>query len=170
MPSAYHLTEPFPKVPTTYTHTGRGGAGNIAKPRSNVPITTSRNVSVVTTPEASGPYPPPQGVSVTEKPSPRHRNFTAGRGGIGNLHPASERAIFSFDEELERLRKAEDTIAPIYHIGRGGEGNLVDNRKISSAESTRSGSISSRESENGFRSSIDRVRARFSRQQGGGAS
>ena len=33
--------------------------------------------------------------------------------------------MFSFDEELERQRLAE---APIYHVGRGGVGNAVDER------------------------------------------
>jgi len=40
------------------------------------------------------------------------------------MHQAnSERRIFSFDEELAKQGKA--TAAPIYHIGRGGQGNTV---------------------------------------------
>ena len=31
--------------------------------------------------------------------------------------------MFSFDEELERLDRAHEDIAPVYHIGRGGYGN-----------------------------------------------
>ena len=41
------------------------------------------------------------------------------------MHPASERALFSFDEELERQLKYEKDIAPVFHTGRGGAGNLV---------------------------------------------
>lgn len=34
--------------------------------------------------------------------------------------------MFSFDEELERQRKITAHQAPVYHVGRGGAGNLVD--------------------------------------------
>ena len=33
--------------------------------------------------------------------------------------------MFSFDEELKRLQRSVDRMAPVYHIGRGGKGNLV---------------------------------------------
>ena len=52
---------------------------------------------------------------------------TTGRGGLGNVHAyseGSERAIFSFDEELERQLRREREVAPVYHVGRGGAGNL----------------------------------------------
>ena len=57
------------------------------------------------------------------------------------MHLASERAMFSFDEELERQRLAE---APVYHVGRGGVGNAVDERnpnggRMGSTRSLRSG-------------------------------
>jgi len=42
------------------------------------------------------------------------------------MHRERERAIFSFDEELERQRRMTEHQAPIYHVGRGGAGNLVD--------------------------------------------
>jgi len=47
-----------------------------------------------------------------------------GRGGAGNVFPSSERAIFSFDEELERQLRWERDVAPVYHVGRGGAGNV----------------------------------------------
>ena len=40
--------------------------------------------------------------------------------------------MFRFDEELERERlKGEQ--APVYHVGRGGQGNTVNDRRESSA-------------------------------------
>ena len=50
--------------------------------------------------------------------------FATGRGGAGNIHPSSERAIFSFDEELERQMSRDRHAAPVYHVGRGGAGNV----------------------------------------------
>lgn len=65
------------------------------------------------------------------------KTFTTGRGGAGNVHPSSERAIFSFDEELERQLSQERHAAPVYHVGRGGAGN------VSSSSSSSSGSSAS---------------------------
>ena len=53
--------------------------------------------------------------------------------------------MFSFDEELERVRRGSEGMAPVYHIGRGGVGNLSDERI--SAATKRAGSISSGGSE-----------------------
>ena len=144
MAPRYHLTEPFPSVPNR-VHTGRGGAGNVTQTRSKAPSSSSP------IPSNLSAYPPPRGMSVasgttsTSRQS-NQRQFTSGRGGMGNAHPMSERTIFSFDEELERARGAEQTIAPVYHIGRGGQGNLVVGDRSSWAsdgDSARSGSISS---------------------------
>jgi len=46
---------------------------------------------------------------------------------------SSSRRIFSFDEELAKQGKV--TAAPVYHIGRGGQGNLVVERRESDASS-----------------------------------
>lgn len=72
------------------------------------------------------------------------------------MHNANEeRRIFSFDEELAKQNK--DAV-PIYHIGRGGQGNAVKNRRDSDAGSTGStGSASSRGSEK--RGSLDWVKS-----------
>jgi hypothetical protein len=45
---------------------------------------------------------------------------------------ASERPIFSFDEELERQRRMMQNIAPVYHIGRGGAGNYASGSEAGS--------------------------------------
>lgn len=130
MKMPFHLTEPHPSVPrTSYIHSGRGGAGNFKH----------IDPSTVTSPSsASGP------ASLTPLPGAdtTTRAFTSGRGGAGNVHRASERAIFSFDEELERQRIVDAKVAPVYHIGRGGAGNLIDDRRPS-MDSHRQGSASS---------------------------
>ena len=48
------------------------------------------------------------------------------------MHNAGEeRRMFSFDEELAKQGKA--SAAPIYHVGRGGQGNAVNERRESDA-------------------------------------
>ena len=63
------------------------------------------------------------------------------------MHPGTdERPMFRFDEELQRERlKGEQ--APVYHVGRGGQGNAVNDRRDSSGSegSSRSSRGSSRE-------------------------
>ncbi|MCJ1371298.1 hypothetical protein MMC20_002513 [Loxospora ochrophaea] len=120
-----HVTEPHPSVPSSssYIHSGRGGAGNVH--RTPQPTTSPHS--------ASGP------ASLIPL-LPRHvdRAFTSGRGGAGNVHQGSERAIFSFDEELEHQRLHDS--APVYHIGRGGAGNSVDERTLTATGRRGSGS------------------------------
>ena len=71
--------------------------------------------------------------------------FSTGRGGAGNVHRESERAIFSFDEELARQQKMMDHQTPYYHVGRGGAGNLIDEytqkRRSSGSSTESSGSV-----------------------------
>jgi hypothetical protein len=122
---AYSIVEPHPSVPaTSYYITGRGGAGNKVK----APSTVTRGS------DASGPA---AKISLSSFSIPR-KTFTTGRGGAGNVHPSSERAIFSFDEELEYQLSQERHAAPVYHVGRGGAGN------ISSSDSERRSSQISR--------------------------
>ena len=74
----------------------------------------------------------------TLTPPPANGYFAAGRGGAGNMYRERERAIFSFDEELEReMRRG----APVYHVGRGGAGNMI--HRDSDNESTLSRKFSS---------------------------
>ncbi|KAL4733086.1 hypothetical protein BDV11DRAFT_200748 [Aspergillus similis] len=126
----YRVVEPHPSVPHSgrpALHTARGGAGNVINLK-NTKTTDSRT--------ATGP------ASLTRLDSHVPSTFTSGRGGAGNVHRSSERAIFSFDEELEReMRRA----APVYHVGRGGAGNMIHrendhesvlSRKFSSTSNT----------------------------------
>lgn len=53
----------------------------------------------------------------------------------------AEQRVFSFDEELVRQRESS---TPIYHIGRGGAANWVDENR--SSKSTRAESVSSDDS------------------------
>lgn len=117
----YRVVEPHPSVPRTprpAIHTARGGAGNVVSLK-NTKTTDSRN--------ATGPP------ALTRLDSRTPRTFTSGRGGAGNVHSSSERAIFSFDEELEREMRR---VAPVYHVGRGGAGNMICNDSSASSGSS----------------------------------
>jgi hypothetical protein len=103
----YSLVEPHPHTTSPYVHTARGGAGNIIKSSFSQPFATSTS-----TPRSSIDHKQPN-------------TFKSGRGGAGNVHHSSERAIFSFDEELERQMRQQDAMAPVYHVGRGGAGNMI---------------------------------------------
>lgn len=120
MPTMVQVTEPHPLASpsATYSHHGRGGAGN----KHSVPASYAQSAY------ARGPYQPPPTSALQAASKLGHSKFATGRGGAGNVLPASERAIFSFDEELERRRVREETAAPIYHVGRGGAGNVGDSR------------------------------------------
>jgi hypothetical protein len=123
---SYSLVEPHPHTTSPYTHTARGGAGNIVKPSSLQPFTTSASTT-----RSSLGYKQPT-------------TFKSGRGGAGNVHHSSEHAIFSFDEELERQMRQQEAMAPVYHVGRGGAGNMIyagssaSRRKDSETASARS--------------------------------
>lgn len=128
--SSYSVTEPHPSIPKSHwVHSGRGGSGNYTQ-------VNPQNITSGQT--ASGP------ASIRPlKPAAPESYFATGRGGAGNIHREKERAIFSFDEELERQRRMTEHQAPIYHVGRGGMGNLVDEMRPrmdsrSSASSTSS--------------------------------
>ncbi|KAI9684426.1 MAG: hypothetical protein M1829_002236 [Trizodia sp. TS-e1964] len=94
------LTQP------AHLHTGRGGVGNSFTPRPNTTVVSRAPASLSRSP------------------------FSSGIGGAGNIHNASERAMFSFDEEMAREAAIEAHAAPVYHIGRGGAGNwaVADDR------------------------------------------
>lgn len=126
---SYHLIEPHPTTPSTGGfHIGRGGSGNVVPTNSDA---TTRG------PNATGP--------ASRTPLPRPQFYSAGRGGVGNLHSwCSEHPIFSFDEELEA--QMQQDIAPVYHIGRGGAGNTVyidGSSRRASSDSLKSTSSSS---------------------------
>lgn len=147
---SYSITEPHPSIPkSNYMHSGRGGAGNYAQVNPQ-DITSGYT--------ASGPASirPLKGASPDDY-------FTAGRGGAGNIHREKERAIFSFDEELERQRRMTEHQAPIYHVGRGGAGNLVDEMRprMESRSSGSSASSSGSEYNARRRGSVDSAWNRF---------
>ncbi|KAL2861441.1 hypothetical protein BJX65DRAFT_266425 [Aspergillus insuetus] len=140
----YRVIEPHPSVPHTSRpalHTARGGAGNIISLK-NTKTTDSRT--------ATGP------ASLTRLDSRTPTTFTSGRGGAGNVHSSSERAIFSFDEELEReMRRA----APVYHVGRGGAGNMIHRNNDNESSLSRKFSASSETSaKSNISSTSDRAR------------
>ena len=129
MPRNYSVTEPHPSVAKGYFGSGIGGAGNYQK---YSPSTLTPG------PNATGPA---ARVELTRPQAPRV--VLSGRGGAGNSRryqaPTSpEPEIFQFDEEMMKQR---GTVAPIYHFGRGGGGNFIDERKPSGAG--RAGSVDS---------------------------
>lgn len=60
--------------------------------------------------------------------------------------------MFKFDEELERERRNSEAV-PIYHVGRGGAGNLIN--ETSTARRDSSASERSAASRDGSRKSWD---------------
>ena len=116
----YSIHEPAPTYPPTIGY-GRGGAGNRTRPLPPSNLTTKR----VNTHDLHSNHKNDHGMP----------NYSTGRGGAGNMHAAGEeRRMFSFDEELAKQGKA--TASPIYHIGRGGQGNAVHERRESDASSS----------------------------------
>lgn len=158
---SYFLVEPHPSVPKQRpaVYTGRCGAGNVV---------SLQNTKVTNPQTATGPASaaPPDHL---RKAMPT--TFPTGRGGAGNMHHAndapSERAIFSFDEELELEMRRERDVAPVFHVGRGGAGNLFHtsamsdgtglSRKLSSDSTSSAGSSSSETFAHKARHSIERT-------------
>jgi len=133
MSHRYSVTEPHPTA-NKFIHAGRGGAGNTFK----APKTTQGST-------ARGP------ASLFEAGLPQgNSKFSVGRGGAGNILPNSEKAIFSFDEELERQSTRERKIkdGAIYHVGRGGAGNFAQTKPASSRKDSTSSAGS--EASSGF--------------------
>ncbi|KAF1935390.1 hypothetical protein EJ02DRAFT_460427 [Clathrospora elynae] len=130
-------------------YSGRGGAGNAMR---------IKPTEVTPGPTASGP------ASRSKLPAPPTNAFYAtGRGGAGNMKKA-ERAMFSFDEELQQQERLRSQQAPVYHIGRGGAGNLVEDMKPRSQRQNSASSVESVESEkDGVRRSMENAWHRLSR-------
>ncbi|KAF2119347.1 hypothetical protein BDV96DRAFT_642377 [Lophiotrema nucula] len=145
---AYTITEPHPSFPVYY---GRGGAGNVTR-------VNPKNVSNGQT--ATGP------ASLTKlAPPPSNALFTSGRGGAGNVHREKERAMFSFDEELAQQERLREHAAPVYHIGRGGAGNAIDEMHSRTLRTNSASSNMSTDSErDGVRRSLEGAWHRVSRQ------
>jgi hypothetical protein len=130
----YQVTEPHPTA-STYIHSGRGGAGNTFK----APKTTDG-------PTARGP------ASLLGNDIPKSKSkFSSGRGGAGNIHEPSERAIFSFDEELEG-QTTRDTMkdGAVWHVGRGGAGNWTTTRPSGGRKDSSGSNESTESARSGF--------------------
>jgi hypothetical protein len=129
----YSVVEPHPHTTTPFVRTARGGAGNIVKSSFSQSLTA--------------PVPAPRSSMDHKRPS----TFKSGRGGAGNVHQSSERAIFSFDEELERQMRHQEAMAPVYHVGRGGAGNMIysDSSTTSHKDSETASAISASSTESG---------------------
>lgn len=151
------VTEPHPTVPSggAYIGSARGGAGNFRRYKTD---------SLTTGPDATGP------ASRINLRNPFKRSaavIPTGRGGAGNMFkaPDPEECIFQFDEEMIKRR---DVQAPVYHIGRGGAANFVDEREEPSPmrrtdSSESSGSLSSDDSTSSqLRGTINKLVRRFS--------
>lgn len=103
----YTITEPHPSVSqNTWTHSGRGGAGN----HFRAPATTSPS-GVATAASAAA-------AAVVTRAG---RFFYSGRGGAGNAHAASKRHVLDFDEEYRQAAVRDHASG---HTGRGGAGNV----------------------------------------------
>jgi hypothetical protein len=123
---SYSIVEPHPNPSSThYMSTGRGGAGNAVRTSPSqltrgadatgpAAAAAAIRASLSSSKPNSSTYPP------STKSSSSSNYGMLGRGGAGNAFPVSERAIFSFDEELERQLRWERDVAPVYHVGRGG--------------------------------------------------
>jgi hypothetical protein len=135
MPSYYSITEPHPSA-NKYVHSGRGGAGNTFRAPKTSAGTTAQG---------------PASLFDSDLPTSSSK-FSSGRGGAGNIHKSSERAIFSFDEELERQntweRKMKD--GAVWHVGRGGAGNCTSSLPASSRKDSTSSAGSATSARSGF--------------------
>lgn len=171
MAPTFFVSEPHPSVPadkkSPRISSGRGGAGNIAKyNRANLTAGPSASgpasrFSISAASTASTPN------AASAAPAAADRKVFSGIGGAGNAKPASERRIFSFDEELERQQKLTENAnaTPIYHVGRGGAGNAyahAQQRKASSAASVSSAGSAGSGVERA-KKSIEGVRERVAR-------
>lgn len=156
MPRQYSVTEPHPSVPKSGTFVlggGIGGAGNYAR----------YNASEITSgPSATGP---PSRITLNRAP-PSNRPVRVGRGGAGNFYktPEAEEQMFQFDEEMNARRENQ---APVYHIGRGGAANFVDetkpNKTMPRMASSDASSVSSGSSAGSARRSIEGAIGKFTR-------
>lgn len=136
MSAHYQITEPHPSA-GKYIHSGRGGAGNTFRAPTTSSPTSARGPASL----FGGQIP----LTSTK--------FSSGRGGAGNIHPSSERAAFSFDEELERQTSRERKMkeeGAVYHVGRGGAGNWISARPAGDRKDSSSSSDSIGSGRSGF--------------------
>ena len=131
--SLYTITEPHPTVPqNSYTHSGRGGAGNFFRaPATTSPsgVPTPADLTTAATRTRTSTS------TTSSSSSSSTRRFYSGRGGAGNAHStSSERPVLSFDEEFTRA-EVRDKRAVVGYAGRGGAGNIFSSNAKKSAGS-----------------------------------
>ncbi|QIW94867.1 hypothetical protein AMS68_000385 [Peltaster fructicola] len=150
MDRKFSIAEPHPSVPKSgaYLAGGRGGAGNYKRYNAEE-LTSGAN--------ATG--------AASRMPLNKHypRNITIGRGGAGNnkwIAPETEQSIFQFDEEMVARRESQ---APVYHIGRGGAANFVDETKPKTTRQGSNASTNSVASNDSIRRSLEGVFGRLQR-------
>ncbi|KAI8948317.1 hypothetical protein F4801DRAFT_463960 [Xylaria longipes] len=134
----FTIAEPHPTVgQNTYTHSGRGGAGNYFR----APATT-----------------PSSGVATESKVlPPSTTSFYSGRGGAGNARVSEKRPVMSFDEEFKLQSQIEEK--RVGYVGRGGAGNIYD----AAAPSPRRKNSDGASSISSAGSFMERVTSAFSR-------
>jgi hypothetical protein len=146
----YRITEPHPSVPASNVYyAGRGGAGNVTRVNPK---------DLTDGPNATGPA-----SRIKLSSPPADSLFTSGRGGAGNIHREKERAMFSFDEELAQQERLREHAAPVYHIGRGGAGNYIDEMHPRPHRQNSASSNGSSDSETGVRRSVESAWGRVSK-------
>lgn len=149
MPRNFSVTEPHPTVPKAgvYLAGGRGGAGNYHRYKAE---------DLTTGPNAAGP------ASLLPLSKKFPRSVAVGRGGAGNHYkmPETEQSMFQFDEEMVSRR---ETYAPVYHIGRGGAANYVNENKPKSQRQYSTGSSGSTTSNESVRRSLEGVVGKLQR-------
>ncbi|KAH6696897.1 hypothetical protein F5X68DRAFT_196273 [Plectosphaerella plurivora] len=104
------ISTPRPSLaPNSYTHSGRGGAGNTYRVSASASSSTP----------ASSPV----------SSSSARRFFHSGIGGAGNVHAAADRppAGLNLDEEIARARARERS--GVGRSGIGGAGNIFRRKK-----------------------------------------
>ncbi|KAK8071209.1 hypothetical protein PG997_011412 [Apiospora hydei] len=102
----FTVNEPHPTVEKdSYTHSGRGGAGNFFRAPETTPST-----GISTEP-------------ITTAPRPSMGRFYSGRGGAGNAHASAQRPVMSFEESYKLQSLIEEKATG--YVGRGGAGNAV---------------------------------------------
>ncbi|KAI1179198.1 hypothetical protein F4777DRAFT_501719 [Nemania sp. FL0916] len=144
----FTIAEPHPTVgQNTYTHSGRGGAGNYFR----APATTPASGVPTTQPKTAAPSVP--------------SNFYSGRGGAGNACVSATRPLMSFDEEFALQSQAASK--RVGYVGRGGAGNVYDSAHpfTTASRPRRKDSDSSHSSSSSSSSSsiVERVSSVFSR-------
>ncbi|KAK6857171.1 hypothetical protein PG990_010991 [Apiospora arundinis] len=119
----FTVNEPHPTVAKdSFTHSGRGGAGNFFRAPETTPSTGISTAPVTTAP----------------RPSPGR--FYSGRGGAGNAHASAQRPVMSIEESY-RLQSHIEAKA-VGYVGRGGAGNAFV-KGVPASASQRKGSDAS---------------------------